>query len=182
MHLAHGFGNVGFSKVTARSGLMAQLFDVTPKRAKRRIERVQHLSAVRNLFFRGNHGHSDTYLSVGSPDQADMKKRPPGIFPVAACPSLPACQNVYVRPNAKSIKTVLTRPYRTARSMISTPWRCPRGDTPKRHQSPPPVDAPPAAAAPRSASIRRHTATFALCSAKVTANACPPVPSATKKI
>jgi hypothetical protein len=41
---------------------------------------------MRNLFFRGNHGHTDTYLSVGSPDQADMKKRPPGDHPRGRLP------------------------------------------------------------------------------------------------
>ena len=90
------------------------------------------------------------------------KKRPRG-SPVAAVPPVLSCLKVYSRPFAKSRVKLLIELKNTVRSSyqnvnVKAYWFA------------------------RSASILRHSATLALCSASVTANACPPVPSATKKM
>lgn len=63
MHFADGFAHVSFIGYFARLRLFCQPFDFTPERANGLKERTQHLSAVLNLFFRGNHGHSNTHLA-----------------------------------------------------------------------------------------------------------------------
>ncbi len=129
---------------------------------------------------------------------SEMKKQPPGDHPVTACPLLLACPKVYIGPRALSSPPTPAPPAKVKKTLIfqRTPTRTPRprprllptGPAPPNPPNPPaqpathppPPSPGPAQLPPCCASIARHLATLRLCSARVAAKACPPVPSATK--
>ena len=115
---------------------------------------------------------------------SEMKKQPPGDHPVTACPLLLACPKVYIGPRALSSPRIRPPTAKVKKTLIFPEPNAHTCRVSHRQRSPAPRKTSPGPPAPQfppcCASIARQAATLRLCSARVAAKACPPLPSATK--
>lgn len=94
-------------------------------------------------------------------------------------PLFPSCECSTLRRSPSQAKCPGLQHPACAPSACGHPWRTRIGAGAAKPRLKPQLPLP---CASRSRSIRRHSATLRLCSLRVRAKACPPVPSATKKM